>query len=407
MGNKLEILTRKLIMKKLITSSVLLAAAVSASAAPLVTIGDQLDLFFKGSVIGKWDSNITYTSDNTKKLNDYSSVFRLGAEADYGRNSKFKANVKFYEDLTRYADQKQFNSNLAHVAANASYTEANYSVKGVFSFDQRYQNSATTAQTANGSLVRFNSWLAGAEGTYDFSEKLFGELGFNWNRTEYVGTWNNSFSDNDVYALPVSILYKVTQKVSVGLTYQYRYTEFSGGNPQQITALVDQYGSERDDHFAGVTVRGDILPKLNVSAYAGISYRDVKNAQSSNDTTFALRATLSYELTEKIGLFATGKRDFGNGASRQSSVDTGCEVGANYMMNQFIMFTTSFAYTYTDYMLGDNREDDEFCGRFGVSYKPNKFLTLAANYRYLDNSSSAPGASYMQHLVDISVSVKY
>ena len=94
-------------MKKLITSSVLLAAAVSASAAPLVTIGDQLDLFFKGAVIGKWDSNITYTSNKDKQLNDYSSVFRLGAEADYGRNSKFKANVKFYEDLTRYADQKQ------------------------------------------------------------------------------------------------------------------------------------------------------------------------------------------------------------------------------------------------------------------------------------------------------------
>ena len=391
-------------MKKLITSSVLLAAAVSASAAPLVTIGDQLDLFFKGAVIGKWDSNITYTSDKNKQLNDYSSVFRLGAEADYGRNSKFKANVKFYEDLTRYADQKQFNSNLAHVAANASYTEANYSIKGVFSFDQRFQNSATTTEAnQTGSLVRFNSWLAGAEGTYDFSEKLFGELGVNWNRTEYLGNWSDLYADNDVYSVPVSLLYKVTQKVSVGLTYQYRYTEFSGGQ----SSYADLYGSEREDHFAGVTVRGDILPKLNVSAYAGIAYRDIKDAQSSDDTTFALRATLSYELTEKIGLFATGKRDFGNGASRQSSVDTGCEFGANYMLNQFVMFTTSFAYTFTDYMSGYDREDDEFCGRIGVSYKPNKFLTLGANYRYLDNSSSVKTASYMQHLVDISVSVKY
>ena len=391
-------------MKKLITSSVLLAAAVSASAAPLVTIGDQLDLFFKGAVIGKWDSNITYTSDKNKQLNDYSSVFRLGAEADYGRNSKFKANVKFYEDLTRYADQKQFNSNLAHVAANASYTEANYSIKGVFSFDQRFQNSATTTEAnQTGSLVRFNSWLAGAEGTYDFSEKLFGELGVNWNRTEYLGNWSDLYADNDVYSVPVSLLYKVTQKVSVGLTYQYRYTEFTGGQ----SSYADRYGSEREDHFAGVTVRGDILPKLNASAYAGIAYRDIKDAQSSDDTTFALRATLSYELTEKIGLFATGKRDFGNGASRQSSVDTGCEFGANYMMNQFVMFTTSFAYTYTDYISGYDREDDEFCGRIGVSYKPNKFLTLGANYRYLDNSSSVKTASYMQHLVDISVSVKY
>ena len=390
-------------MKKIITSSVLLAAAVSASAAPLVTIGDQLDLFFKGAVIGKWDSNITYTSYKDKQLNDYSSIFRLGAEADYGRNSKFKANVKFYEDLTRYADQKQFNSNLAHVAANVSYTEANYSVKGVFSFDQCFQNSATTEiANQNGDLVRYNNWLAGAEGTYDFSEKLFGELGVNWHRTEYLGNWTKYYSDNDVYSLPVSLLYKVTQKISVGLTYQYRYTEFSGANQYKA-----DYGSERDDHFGGVTVRGDVLPKLNVSAYAGVAFRDVKDAaKTKDDTTFALRATLSYELTEKIGLFATGKRDFGNGASRQSSVDTGCEIGANYMMNQFVMFTTSFAYTYTDYM-GIVREDDEFIGRVGVSYKPNKFLTLGANYRYLDNSSTIKSASYMQHLVDVSVSVKY
>jgi opacity protein-like surface antigen len=57
--------------------------------------------------------------------------------------------------------------------------------------------------------------------------------------------------------------------------------------------------------------------------------------------------------------------------------------------------------------MGIVREDDEFCGRIGVSYKPNKFLTLGANYRYLDNSSNVKSASYMQHLVDISVSVKY
>ena len=392
-------------MKKLITSSVLLAAAVSASAAPLVTIGDQLDLFFKGAVIGKWDSNITYTHDDARKLNDYSSVFRLGAEADYGRNSKFKANVKFYEDLTRYADQQQFNSNLAHVTANASYTEANYSLKGYFSFDQNFQNSATTTEANQlGSLVRHNSWGAGVDGAYDFSEKLFAELGFNWAATEYLGNWKNLYSDNDIYSIPVSILYKVTQKVSVGLTYQYRYTEFSGG--QSIYAAM--YGSERQDHFAGVTLRGDILPKLNVSAYAGVSYRDIQDAtDSDDDTTFALRATVSYELTEKIGLFLTGKRDYGNGASRQSSVDTGCEIGANYALNQFITFTTSFAYTYTDYLAGYDRQDDEYIARVGVTYRPNKFLAIGANYRYLDNSSSVATASYMQHLVDISVSVKY
>ena len=337
------------------------------------------------------------------KKNDYSAIFRLGAEADYGRNSKFKANVKFYEDLTRYADYKEFNSNLAHVAANASYTESAWSVKANFSFDQNYQNSSTTeAANLAGQLVRYNDWKAGAVASYDFTEKLFAELGGDWAYRQYLGRWAKSYSDYNMYSVPVSLLYRVTPKVSVGLTYQYRYTEFEGGN-----AYAESFGNRRNDHFAGVTVRGDILPKLNLSAFVGATYRDMNGiAYDTSDTTVSCSVTANYELTEKIGLFVTGRRDFGNGASRQSSVDTGCEVGANYLLNQFVSFTTSFAYTNSDYE-ASNRSDDEYVARFGVNYKPNKFLTLGANYRFLENSSTQSYANYNQHLVDISVAVKY
>lgn len=389
-------------MKKAITSSILLAAAMSASAAPLVTVGDQLDLFFKGAVIGKWDSNITYASDHNLKKNDYSAIFRLGAEADYGRNSKFKANVKFYEDLTRYADYKEFNSNLAHVAANASYTESAWSVKANFSFDQNYQNSSTTDwANQNGQLVRFNDWKAGAVASYDFTEKLFAEVGGDWTYRQYLGDWARSYSDYNVYSVPVSLLYRVTPKISVGLTYQYRYTEFEGGSD-----WAKGFGNRRNDHFAGVTVRGDILPKLNLSAFVGATYRDMNGSYDTSDTTVSCSVTANYELTEKIGLFVTGRRDFGNGASRQSSIDTGCEAGANYLLNQFVSFTTSFAYTNSDYE-SSVRNDDEYIARFGVNYKPNKFLTLGANYRFLENSSTVSYANYNQHLVDISIAVKY
>ncbi len=144
-------------MKKIIISSVVAAAALSANAAPLVTIGDQLDLFFRGAVTGKWDSNITYAAMKDKKVDDYSAVFRLGAEADYGRNSKFKANVKFFEDMTRYLEQKKFNSNLSSVFANASYSDKALTVSANFSFQQLFQNKSDTINANNvGELVRYN-----------------------------------------------------------------------------------------------------------------------------------------------------------------------------------------------------------------------------------------------------------
>ena len=397
-------------MKKIIISSVVAAAALSANAAPLVTIGDQLDLFFRGAVTGKWDSNITYAAMKDKKVDDYSAVFRLGAEADYGRNSKFKANVKFFEDMTRYLEQKKFNSNLSSVFANASYSDKALTVSANFSFQQLFQNKSDTINANNvGELVRYNDYRANIKVAYDFTDKIDGEIGGNWEYTEYLGHWAQSYSDVDVYSIPVSVYYRITEKISAGLTYQYRYSEFSGG----LASYNANYGTSRNDHFGGLTVRGELLPKLTATVYAGVTYRDPGGSvyvQSEDDTTFAFNATLGYALTEKIGLFAKGARDFGNAANRQSSINTSGEFGINYRPFEQILTTASFVYLNTQYQMnlgGVDRDDDTYIARAGISYLPNKFITVSANYRYFANSSNVAYATYNQHLVDITFAVKY
>ncbi len=395
---------KKYTMKKLIVSSIFAAAAYTAGAAPLITIGDQLDLFFKGAFIGKWDSNVTYAHDSDNKIDDYAATFRLGAEADYGRNSKFKANVKFHEDITRYAEHKELNSNLAHVKANVAYVESNYKIAADFSFDQNFQNSADTVEFARGKLVRYNNITAGVNGSYDFTEKLFGEIGFRWYEIQYLGEWENVYSDQDIYSVPVSVLYRITEKISAGLTYQYRYTEFSGG--PDYYALF--YGDNRSDHFGGLTLRGELLPKLTSEIYAGVSYRDFTTPDRGDvdDTTFAIRGNFAYEVTEKLGVYVSGSRDFGSGASRQATIVSMGEIGVNYFFSEQVSAISSFTYSYTEYT-SIFRNDDCYIGRVGIRYIPNKFLTFAANYRYLDNASNVTSATYSQHLVDISVSVKY
>ena len=389
-------------MKKLVIASVLSAAALSANAAPLVTIGDQLDLFFRGAVIGKWDSNITYADAANNKIDDYSATFRLGAEADYGRNSKFKANVKFYEDITRYAQQKQFNSNLSRVYVNASYVESSLMLEGDFSFEQRFQNSSTTINANEiGALVRHNYFTAGVKATYDFTEKLYGELGGRWQNVDYLGNWSTMYSSYDIYSIPVSLLYRITPKISVGLSYQYRYTEFNGGT------WYDAYvrGSNRDDHFAGINVRGEIFPKLSMSVYLGGSYRGASGIYDS-DASFAANATMSYAATEKVTVYLTGKRDFGNGASRESSIDSSAELGVNYKFSSYLSATAAFSYLNSNYQQS-GRDDNNYMGRIGLNYVPNKFIMASANYRYGTNSSNVANATYNQHIVELSVAVKY
>ena len=56
---------------------------------------------------------------------------------------------------------------------------------------------------------------------------------------------------------------------------------------------------------------------------------------------------------------------------------------------------------------GVDRDDDTYIARAGISYLPNKFITVSANYRYFANSSNVAYATYNQHLVDITFAVKY
>ncbi|MBE6413156.1 MAG: hypothetical protein E7035_01215 [Verrucomicrobiaceae bacterium] len=391
-------------MKKIVLTSLLSAFAMAVNAAPLVTVGDQMDIFFRGSVIGNYNSNITYASGGeNKKFEDYSGTLRLGGEVDYGRTSKFKANIKFYEDITRYVDHKEFDNNLAHILANASYVEANWNVRAYFSFDQMYQNDSDLiwgTGVIEKDLISYNLWKAGVKGSYDFSEKVYGTLGFDWTRTEYIHKWNDIYSSYDIFSLPVSVLYRVTQKIAVGLSYQYRLTDYFDG------PAVANWGEERNDHFFGVTVNGEIAPKLTCEAYLGAQYRDYGSTQG-DDTTLSGNIKFGYEVTEKLGVYVRALRDFGSSATRYSYINTLCEGGLNYYFNPKIIGTASLTYRVADYELID-RKDETVWTRVGISYVPNKFVTLSFNYNYLNNNcDEIESANYNQHLLTISASLRY
>lgn len=387
-------------MKKLTLIATAVAFGAALNAAPLFTIGDQVDVFFNGSFIGKWNSNIYY-SDN--KTDDYIYTFRLGAEANYGRNSKFKASVKFYEDINRYFEETNCNSNLSNVFANASYTEENWFAKFNFSFQQLAQNNETMLLgiIPLNDLVRRNVYTAGLNGGYTFSDKLSADAGFNWAREEYT-SYEDRYSDFDQYRVPVSVLYSVTEKIKAGVTYQFRYTEYSGG----AAAYANQYGNETTDHFVGLTVNGELLPKLSTELYFGYSIREMNNAESTEDSTFAFSAKFNYQVTDKLSTYVKANRDFANGAARQSTVNTGVSLGASYMFSEFVGSYANLGYYYSEYMASSRNDDNYFAG-VGISYTPNRFVSLSLGYSYRDNSSDMAGASYMGHIIDVNVALRY
>ena len=395
-------------MKKIVITSLLSAFAMAANAAPLVTVGDQMDIFFRGAVMGNYNTNVTYASKSDKKIDDFAGTLRLGAEADYGRSSKFKANLKFFEDFTKYVDHKELDNNLAHIAANASYEEANWNVKTYFMFDQNRQNTTDMILVGgiydignDGKLVTFNTWKAGVAGSYDFTEKVYGNIGFDFSQTDYTHEWKSLYNSYSVYSVPVSVLYRITQKIALGLSYQYRYTDYYDG-PTTIL------GDNRTDNFIGVTAVGEIAPKLTCEAYLGGQNRSYTSTLTGTDSDWSLAFSvkLGYEVSEKMGVYVKALRDFGNSASRYSTTITSCEGGINYNFNPKIIGTASLAYVDTDYSV-ITRNDNTIWARLGVSYVPNKFITLGLNYNYLNNESDLNTACYNQHIISFNAMLKY
>ena len=254
----------------------------------------------------------------------------------------------------------------------------------------------------DGYLVRYNTWSAGADFQYDFTEKVYGTVAFKWNRTQYTGNWEGIYSSYDVFSVPVSLLYRVTQKVAVGLTYQYRYSDYFDGSPAQ-----QALGSSREDHFIGLTVNGEIAPKMTCEFYLGAQNYSIDNAIDGNDSwTMATNLKLGYEVSEKMGVYVKVSRDYGNTASRYTTTNTWAEGGVNYYFNPKIIGTASLRYKESKYD-SYNRTDETIWTRVGVSYLPNKFVTLGINYNYLNNDSDVSTANYNQHIVSFNATLRY
>jgi len=401
-------------MKKLIIWMALASLSLPLNAAPLVTIGDEVDIFFKGNVVAQYNSNVFFSGDSAYKKDDYLAIFTVGAEADYGRHHLFRANVKFYEDFIRYMDLKKLNTNLANVVFTAGYNGEKYRADFDFTYNQRRQNDATIGWDPITSsrvedLIRFDNTVVSLKNSYLFSEKFTGELNLMYMNT-YYRDYREAYSDNDMFAIPVSILYAVTEKINVGLTYQYRHTEFSSGSAWSLQA----FGNRRHDHFGGVTVRGELAPKLMAIIYLGATYRQLEGGLFDDEgkLQFTGSIDLRYALTSKISVFTNAYRDFGSGASRQNLITTGVDIGGEYALNEFIKFTAAGGYRCTEFenwgsASSASRTDDYFYGRLGVRYTPSKYVSMSLGYRALLNSSNVRAATYNQHLATFDFTLRY
>jgi hypothetical protein len=400
-----------------------------AFASPLVTIGDNTDVYFNGSSSLRWSSNIFLNGTNEEE--DLSWTVSPGFEVNVGRGlSSAELSVITRYDIVRYDDLDDLDTELFHIKAIGSYESSRLELGGSVSFDEAKANTADTNLV--GDLIETDTSKAAFDAEYKVSPKLSIGSGVLYDEREYQAPFNDRFADREKLSLPVDIFYELTPKVDLILGYRHTRTEIEGTasateTPAQ-TETVTVSGYDMEDDFFSIGVRGDLLPK--VSGFFKIGYREGSQDDSavtsivtpagggaSVETDEPIRerkdknglgidAELSWELTPKIMTKLGLSRDFGVSGTARTSEDTTLSLSASYVINSDYALSGQFSYTNTEFTNRD-LEDDQYNAGVRLFYTPSEYWNVSAGYNYDENDSTRAGRSYDQHVFELTANLRY
>ena len=423
-------------------------SSTSVTAAPLVSIGDNTDIFFNGSSSLRWSSNLFRNEENEES--DSSWVVSPGFEINVGRGiSNADLTIVTRYDDVRYQDNTQLDTELFHIEALGSYATTRLNVNGSASFDESKIN--TEQGNVEDDLVEVNRTAGDLDAEYRVSPKFSFSAGVRYKETEYQ-TYKDRLVDRETTSFPLNVYYELTPKLDLTLGYTHSTSDIEGtsssfasidvineGLPDQevrgiITDIV-QTGHDRDSHFFNIGFRGNILTKLTGYIKAGYRTRNVSDSTitstpsivsvngvvidspteedsepSSTDRSemgmFGLDVNLTWMATSKLFLQTSLSRDFGAGGEGESTEITSANLIGNYSMNEQWSAMANIGYTTTDYS-NFRRGEEQLNGGLRVTYVLNQLCRFTAGYTYSENDSNLANSSYESNTLDLTAIFRY
>lgn len=373
-----------------------------ASASPLVSYNDSVDIYFTGSSSLSWQSNLF--SDASDEVEDILLTLSPGLETVFGRGVS-NANLNFTTryDILRYNKSDEWDTQTFHAALNGSYDAAKYYLNGMVSFDER-QSSLKDTQV-KGKLSESDESRLEIEGEYLLSPKFSFGSGLKFTKREYTGSQAINYADRDSTILPFDLYYELTPKVDLSVGYQYSYTDVS-----DVVVNTDNTAYHSDSHFLNIGARGDLLPKLSGSIKLGLRFIDSDFSANSNrdNSSLGLDGSLNWQLTPKLTNAISFSRDFGSTSDGTRIEESALNVNSSLALTQQLYTGASIGYIFKEY-LDQDREDGYFSFGLNATYQANDYCTVSSAYSFSKNNSDlASGASdFDNNKVDIKVSLRY
>ena len=407
--------------------------STSAVAAPLVSIGDNTNIFFNGSSSLRWSSNIFRNEDNEES--DLSWTVSPGLEINVGRgitNADLTI-VTRYDDVS-YQDNDQLDTELFHIEALGSYEISRLNVNASASFDETKIN--TPENNLLDDLVELNATNVDLDAEYQLSPKFSFSAGYIYSETEYQ-TYKAFFSDREITRFPLSIYYELTPKLDLILGYTHSISEIKGRSRLRAPGVTEVLtGYDKDSDFFHLGLRGSLLTKL--TGYFKIGYRSMSADDSTsfftvtdildpppNNVTITdlpptdrddsgmlgIDANLTWMAATKLLMQLSLSRDFGTGGLGEAVESNSANLMCNYTINNQWSVMANLGYTERDVTNRDSsnfrREDEQLNGGLRLTYVLNQYWRFSAGYTYSENESNQAGSDYESDTLDLTAILRY
>ena len=399
----------------LAASLVFWTSSTSVVAAPLVSIGDNTDIFFNGSSSLRWSSNLFRNENNEES--DSSWIVSPGFEINVGRGiSNADLTVVTRYDVVSYQDNDNLDTELFHIQALGSYEASRLNLNGSASYDDTKINTPETNILDD--LVELNTTSVDFDAEYRVSPKFSFSAGYKYSETEYQ-TYQDSFSDRETTRFPLNVYYELTPKLDLILGYTHSITDIKGRSRLLGPGVTEVYtGYDKDSDFFNVGLRGNILTKL--TGYFKIGHRTISAGDNNrlvngtivrtfdrdNSGMLGLDANLTWMASSKLLVQLALSRDFGTGGLGEAVETDSANLVGNYSFNAHWSAMANLGYTERD-TSNFGRENELLNGGLRLMYVLNTYWRFSAGYAYSDNKSNQDDSDYQSETLDLTAILRY
>lgn len=359
-----------------------LPLGATAFAAPFVAVGDNAELFLTANAGVKVDDNIYLLSRN--EVDDMIFTFAPGVDFVFGKNSATSGNVYYRHEFLRYSDVSTQDTDLANVGFNAAYSNG----KSKADFGASYAETAQNEISAPGAIVPMNMTNLRAIGEFGATEKTSLGVGVRMEKKDFK--LGGSYSDSDIWTVPMDVYFEYSPKLQASLGYRFRSTDLSG-------ASIDS-----KDHFFSVGARGEFTPKLSGQVRLGLVQR--KYANNTDDSSFGAEVDLKYAASAKSTLSFGMSSDYGSSATGDTTQTTSFNVGAETQIDEQWSWNMNVAMRAIDY---PTRSDDFLQGDIGFAYTYNVNLKITGSYSMRKQSSGVATSEFNNSVISLAANLRY